>query len=272
MAIALDHHLIKEILPVFFFLLYLVSLKCNKIKVVYWIFLGLQIGVIVCFPLYDVLLSSGLIVNSWRLKISFLQYVGFSFILVLVSFYRTRKIQYSFTLSMIITSSVGYLHEIPRYLKYNGLQSIIRLNKYSPLIIDLQIICVILIPIMLMFRKIKIDLKIVLSWINYMVYGWVYYHYFDPLIAFRRSSVLWIWIPHIVMFRLPIMIFFICLVSQINSSEAGFLWWLDWIIMDLVEDYPGFEETSLSSTEWASLPFDEKKEIWDGIKKYEGKQ
>lgn len=239
MAIVLDHHLLKEVIPVSFFIMYLVSLKYRKMDSIYLVFCVLQSVVISCYPFYDLFLSRGFLINSWVLPISFVQYASFSLLITCIALFRTQKINYSVTLSIIITSGVGYLYEIPRFLRLQGLPGLTRPNIHSPLIIDLQIICLILIPIMLLFRKIKVDLKIVLSGINYVVYCWVYYHWFDSLIAFRRSSVLWIWIPHIFMFRLPIMIFFVCLVSQINSSEDGFLWWLDWILMERPDQYEG---------------------------------
>jgi len=202
----IEHQVLKEAIPLFFILLFLFS-KVFDMDLFYWGFFSALTLFIVISPLGGSKLN---ILNSWRLGISFFQYLAFCWLTVTISFYRTQKINLAFTLGVILTSASGYLYEIPRYLRLAGWIGLFRWNKYSPLVFDIQIYLLFLIP--LFFRGIQIDLKTKLAGFNYLAYCWIYYHYFDSLIAFRRASFLWIWIPHIVMFRLPVMVLllFLC--------------------------------------------------------------
>ena len=217
---AIAHQLLKELAPASVFLLYLASRFTRKIDPIFWALFYGDVFLIFCFPALNFLKISTLITGSWRLGISFLQYLSFIFIIICVAYYRTNKISYSVTLSMLLSSASGYLYEVPRFLRIQGIVGLFRFNVYSPMVFDLQIFFVLLIPTLLLFRGIRIDLKTSLAFYNYWVYSYIYYHFFDELIFIRRWSRFWIFIPHIVIFRLPIMILFIVLVNQINYKSS----------------------------------------------------
>lgn len=44
---------------------------------------------------------------------------------------------------------------------------------------------------------------------------------------------------------------------------------IDWTLKDRVEDYPGFEETSLSLEEWGAKSMEYKEKVWRFIKEHE---
>ena len=215
----ITHQFLKELVPALVFVLYLMSRIRPKIDPVFRAMFFIQVALIFSWPVIVFLKVPSLLAGSWRLGISFFQYLSFAFIISLITYYRTNKMNYSVTLSIILTSASGYLYEVPRFLKIQGIVGLFRFNKYSPLVFDLQIFFVLLIPALLLFRGIRIDLKTSLAFYNYWAYSYVYYHFFDELIFIRRWSRFWIFIPHIVIFRLPIMILFIVLVNQINYKS-----------------------------------------------------
>lgn len=216
---AIAHQLLKELIPASVFVLYLMSRFTRKIDLIFWALFYGNVFVIFCFPALNFLKISNLITGTWTLGISFFQYLSFIFIISCIAYYRTNRINYSVTLSILLSSASGYLYEVPRYLNLQGVAGLFRFNKYSPLVFDLQVFIVFIIIGFLLFRGIRIDLKTSLAFYNYWAYCYVYYHYFDQLIWIRRWSRFWIFIPHIVIFRLPIMILFIVLVNQINYKS-----------------------------------------------------
>lgn len=209
----IDHSLLRENIPLLIYALYRINNKRPLYDALFYVFI---FPIVALIPIHTLLYANGfnvftLLDHGWRGWITPIQYSMTILGLFYIINKRTNNVSYATTLSYTIATASGYIYEIPRYFKLQGLEGLLRHNKYSMFRYDYAIIAVFVVILLLREVKIRITRYTFLGFYTYLGFCFFYYCRYGFLQRLKNGKGL-----TIALYRTPTLFFFITLVMGIQ--------------------------------------------------------
>ena len=209
----IDHSIIRENLPLLIYALYRINNKGHLYDNLFYVFIFPLVALI---PVHTILFANGynlfnLLDNSWRGWITPIQYSTSILVLFYIIKKNTNNTSYATTLSYTIAAASGYLYEVPRYFRMQGVLGLLRHNQYSMFRYDYAIIALFVIFLLLREVKLRITRYTFLGLYTYLGFCFFYYCRYPFLQRLKNGKGL-----TIALYRVPTLFFFITLVMGIQ--------------------------------------------------------